>query len=181
MRSLIDVFNTSDLRHILIEYDPNYNAELLIEPFDKIMDEYQALSGDSSYEKELEKIDMKLHEYYLLKVIKLASQCLQLGNKELFKELNETWGLKVKLNESKLIDNDAIKALERKHKSITNRHNIAEVKRKERNEASVQWEDKIVFIHRTLNIEPNYNCSVAQYLSYEKSAKELIAKRVNNG
>jgi hypothetical protein len=177
MRSLIDVFNTSDIRHILIDYDSEYDTELLIEPFDKIMDEYGKLSGDNSYKKEIEKIDIKLYEYYLLKVIKLAIQCLQLGNNEFYRELDEAWNLKVKVNEDKLIDRKAIEALERKYKSITNKHKIAELKKREKEKNDVQWEDKIVFIHRTLEIKPEYNCTVAQYLSYEKSAKQLINAR----
>jgi hypothetical protein len=178
---LIDVFNTSDLRHILIDYDSEYDVELLIEPFDKIMAEYTELSGDNSYEKELEKLDIRLYEVYTLRVIQLASQCLLAGYKEGFKELNEAYNLKVKLDESKIIDFDAVKKLERKYKSITNRHKISELKKKEGEKKDIQWEDKIVFIHQTLKIQPDYNCTVAQYLSYEKTAKNLIAKQQKDG
>ena len=180
MRSFIDIFNSRDLRYLIVDWneEDNFDVTDLIPVFDNIMQEYESLTETTEYREYFEKIDYALYEQYQVKILQLMAECLTVGQKESFKVLNEEFGFKIKFDESKILDEYALKTIDTKIKTIFNRNKIRELKTKEQKEPEkLSWEEKRVFVHINLNILPEYNCSVSQYAAYINQVNKTIAAR----
>lgn len=179
MANLVQIFNTGDLRHLLIEYDEAVEHGLLIPFFDTIMQEFEQIKGSDDYSHHLEKVDDNLWKEYLIGACALTISCINLGSKDKAELMIEKFNLRIKLNEDKIIDRDAIRKLEAKIKQIRTTLKIkqAEEERDRQTSKKVSWEQLRAGIHTGLNVLPEYDCSVSQYLAYEIQLKELNAAR----
>jgi hypothetical protein len=174
MRLWVDIHNLNDKRYLLKVYDESVDESLLIEAYDKIAAEDQKLSGSEVFDEHYHNIDKKLWEGYNINIIYLTKQCLEMGRKDLAKTLIDDFRLKIKLDEKKIIDRKAIYQLERLMKSINNRVKMRELREGDNKKPDITYESMQVNIQSVLEILPDYNCSVALFREYEKSAKRRI-------
>jgi hypothetical protein len=182
MRLLVEVFNTGDYRHLLIKYDESVTDDELKPYFDIIMEEYQKLSGNSEYSYHLQKLDDRLYKELVIRSCSLTISCIRLGCKEDAKALIDDFKLRVKIDDSKVVDYKAIGVLTKKIKQIQTSFKINEIQEQEdkSKQKSVEWEDMIVHIHSTLSVQIDNDCSVKLYLSYEKQAERVINAKKKN-
>ena len=179
MRLLVEVFNTGDLRHILIKYDKSI-ANIDVSPyFDVIMMEFEALKGSGEYSEHLQKIDFTLYKELQIRTLMFIIMCLKIGQKEDAKTLIENFNFKIILNDKKIIDREAIKKAENRIKKIETSLEIQKIEddRQKKDDKVVTWEKMRVKIHVGLSIMPENDCSVTQYLEYENYLKEVTASK----
>lgn len=179
MRLLVEIFNTGDLRYLLKEYDEEISNTQLMPYFDVIMAEFEDIKGSREYSSYLEKLDDKLWKEYLIRAYLLTARCIEWGMKDDAQLMIREFKLKVKLNHEKAIDRAALGTIERRIKQIKTTLKINEEQDKEEKEQgkNVEWEDMIVSIHTSLDVQIDYDCSVKLYTSYEKSRDALIAAK----
>ena len=185
MEKLIKIFNTGDLGYLLIKYDDSIGNEVLTPYFDTIMQEFEQLKGSDDYSYYLEKIDDNLWKEYLIRACGLAITCINSGAPDQAERLIKEFNLRITLDKTKIIDRKAAKKLEARIKQIrtTLKIKAAEEEQEKNNEKKVSWEQLRANIHTGLNVLPEYDCSVSQYLAYENQLKELNAarKKQSNG
>lgn len=147
--------------------------------FDDLMAEYDSLKGTDEYALHLEKIDNKIHKEYLIRACLFTIVCLQYGLKEDAASLIKDFNLKIKLDDKKLIDKEAIAKLEKKIKQLKTVLKVNEIQEAEESQSNKKtvWEDLIVYIDQVVGTKVDYNCPVALYLSYEKQAKAITKAR----
>lgn len=179
MHQWIDVFNKKDLRFILKNYDENITDKDLTPFFDKLIIEYEELSGSDEYSHYLAKMDDKLWKKFVIKACELTIIAINLGMTSDAELLIKDFNLRVNIDKTKLIDKDAILKLENKIKQIESIFRIADIEESKdnKNEKNQSWEDLIVDVDQILGIKVDYNCTVALYLSYKNRQKSIIAAR----
>lgn len=180
MHQWIETFNAGDLRYILIEYNKDVNEEDLRPYFDVLMREDEVLSQSDGYSHHLEKIDDRLYKRLQITALKLCLTCIELGLKQEAIKIIEEFNFRIKINNEKLIDINAISSINKCISQIQTTLKLNEAQEKEERikEKNTVWEDLMVYIHQVLNISIDYNCPVSLYRSYEKQAK---AKKKQNG
>lgn len=163
-------------------------ARELIQAYDLILKEYDELRGTNEYKKHFEKLDGTLWDLYLIDAIKLTESCLKIVDtkngkfnttlaSQLIDEFNIRHnGKKVEIEE-KGLNKKAISTLEMVRKGIENKILIRNEKEKAKEKTIQLWEDARVYIQIILGILPEYDCSVTQFISYEKSAKATITAK----
>lgn len=181
-----------DLRYLLHEYDSEFPEEELVEVYESIMNEYQKLSGNVEYGHYFERLDTTLWDYKLLNAIELTKMCLRTLNtntgflcideaKRLVSEFNlKLNGKKIEIKELSA-NKEANLQLDSLQKSIQNRIIIRQAKEKEErekesNKQEVTWNKLKIQIQFALKMEISNNCSVADFVSYQKLIKELNGK-----
>lgn len=193
MRLLIKIDDTGDLNY-LIKKGSECDEKILVKTYEQIRIEYQDLTGDNSYKTFIDRHDLTIIETQYLTVIDTIVVCLRTMNTDtgflytegaqlLIDEYNIKYnGKKVEIEHQKQ-NEKTIKILEQLSKSIITRQKIRKSKDVEEQELlqkgrqKTTWEDLVTYIHISLGVQMDYNCSVKQYVSYEKSAKQIIKQR----
>ena len=182
MRHLIDIFNTKDLRYLIIGWDDEEDqdvtldddeVELLISAFDEIMDELVEITGNKEYKEHFDKFDHDNYEKLQLTIIEFINTCMSWERHDLASEI---------ITEYQLIKNfdgnitpEIGKRLKAKYNSIKNRRTIRHKKKKEEpDQLRWLWEDERTFILKWMKVMPEYDCTVLQFLSLKKEAIKSI-------
>jgi hypothetical protein len=168
MRLLIDCFNESTPKYLLFDINDQVDEQELIAAFDKIVLEYEDLKKTREYQNHLQKEDSKIYRKYQYLALHVALHAVTLKNFKSANEIIEAFKFDIKPEPESIL-----------HliKSFENIFEIEKINQAKEIKEPTNWEDMRVFIHQTLNILPEYDCTVAQYCSYEKSAISLIEQR----
>lgn len=177
MRQFIDVFNKDDLRYILKEYDENVKQDDLKEYFDNIMEEYRSLTGNDEYERHIHKIELRQYKELQIKAYRRIIQCVEFGLNDVAEEMIKLFNFSLKI--TKPIE--TIKNAERAIKSILTTLQIQDIQEKENapKKQNIKWAGLIVYIHRTIGIKIEYDCTVELYCEYEQQANDYIKAKKN--
>jgi len=183
MRQLIELFNTNDLRYLLVEYDDTYSQANLVQLFDSIMFEFETLRGDNKYQEYFEQTDDSLYRGCFINAIYLTIEFLSLLQNEDAKELIIEFNIRqngkhIEISNEKF-NKKAIQQLEQIARSVESQMIIKAERERIEQQAQkpkqLNWEEQLVWIHTSLGVMPEYDCTVSRYVAYEKQINARIA------
>lgn len=168
MWKLIELFNTSDARSILIDESSEVDPEELVVASEEILKEWGRLKDSNFYENHIR--DKELYNYKKLERKALSVLAFSVTYKFTDKanEIIELFKFKIKPD---------IKEIERRIKLLNNWFRLHDEKNGNEEKDIIIWEDLKAEVEYQLGYQIDYNCTAIQYLSYEKIIKRIAEAR----
>lgn len=169
MMNLLDLFNTSDARSILIDDNYDVDAEELIEASEAIVQEWEKLRDSNAYQNHIRDKEFYMYKQLEKKALAIIIISIEYGFLVYSDELINLFKFKIGNN---------IKEAERKLKMLNNWFRLHGEKNKDEDNEHVIWEELKVYTEHALGYQIDFNCTATQYLAYEKIVKKIEAAKI---
>ena len=175
MRQLLDLFNTSDAKSIIIEKyldeDFEVDPDELVRASEDIIREWEKLKDSNFYENHLRDKEFYLYKICEMQALDTIRYAIDYGFTHHAEALIKEFRFRIK---------PEIKEVERKIKLLRNWFRLYQGKHPDNEETEViVWEDLIGELEYQSEgrLTIKYDCTAIQYLSYEKIIKRISEAR----